>query len=76
MAVDLTTYTDDDLAALRTQVNAETVRRAQLRAMPEQIRQNATDYMAMGGDSADLIDAINSATRPERDAPAVEGPRR
>ena len=64
MAVDLTTYSDEDLSVLRTQVNAETVRRAQLRAMPDQIRQNATDYMAMGGDSADLIAAINSATPP------------
>lgn len=76
MAVDLTTYSDEDLAVLRNQVNAETVRRAQLRAMPEQIRQNATDYMAMGGDSADLIAAINSATPPpaeptEESSPAV-----
>jgi hypothetical protein len=62
MAVDLTTYSDDDLAALRTEVNNETVRRAQLRAMPEQIRQNATDYKAMGGDPADLIAAINAAS--------------
>jgi hypothetical protein len=62
MAVDLTTYSDDDLAALRTEVNNETVRRAQLRAMPDQIRQNATDYKAMGGDPADLIAAINAAS--------------
>lgn len=71
MAVDLTTYTDEELTELRTKVNAETVRRAQLRAMPDQIRQNATDYMAMGGDSADLIAAINSAT-PPAEKPADE----
>lgn len=62
MAVDLTTYSDEDLAVLRTEVNNETVRRAQLRAMPDQIRQNATDYKAMGGDPADLIAAINAAS--------------
>lgn len=75
MAVDLTTYSDEDLAVLRNQVNAETVRRAQLRAMPEQIRQNAADYRAMGGNTADLIAAINSATPPtepaEESSPAV-----
>lgn len=75
MAVDLTTYSDEELTALRTEVNAETVRRAQLRAMPDQIRQNATDYKAMGGDPADLIAAINSATPPtepaEESSPAV-----
>lgn len=62
MAVDLTTYSDEDLETLRGEVNKETVRRAQLRAMPDQIRQNATDYKAMGGDPADLIAAINEAS--------------
>lgn len=61
MAVDLTTYSDEELTALRTEVNNETVRRAQLRAMPDQIRQNATDYKAMGGNTDDLIAAINEA---------------
>lgn len=62
MSLDLSAYSDSDLAALRTEVNAETVRRAQLRAMPEQIRQNATDYKAMGGNTDDLIAAINAAS--------------
>lgn len=64
MAVDLTTYSDDDLTALRDEVNAESARRAQLRDMPGWIRQNASEYVAMGGDSKDLIAAINSVAPP------------
>lgn len=66
MALDLTTYSDEALAALRGEINAETVRRAQLRALPEQARQNAVDYLALGGNTDDLIAAINEAatTRP------------
>jgi hypothetical protein len=70
MALDLTTYSDEELAALRTEINAETVRRAQLRALPDQARQNAVDYMALGGDTADLIAAINEATTRPPQTPA------
>lgn len=69
MPLDLTAYSDDDFAALRAAVSVESVRRAQLQALPEQTRQAAVDYMALGGDTADLIAAINSATPP---ADAVE----
>lgn len=70
MALDLTTYSDTELAALRSEVNAETVRRARLLDLPEQARQNAVDYMALGGNPADLIAAVNDAattpTLPDR----------
>lgn len=75
MALDLTTYTDTELATLRSEINDETVRRAQLRALPDQARQNAVDYMALGGSTDDLIAAINEAaaapTLPDRNDSAV-----
>lgn len=61
MALD-PTISDAELATLRGEVNAETVRRAQLRSLPDQARQNAVDYMALGGNPADLIAAVNDAT--------------
>jgi hypothetical protein len=72
MALDLTTYSDTELAALRSEVNAETVRRAQLRALPDQARQNAVEYMALGGDTDDLIAAINEATTRPPQTPAKD----
>lgn len=74
MALD-PTISDAELAALRVEVNAETVRRARLLDLPEQARQNAVEYMALGGDADDLIAAINEAatapTLPDRNDSAA-----
>lgn len=69
MALD-PTISDADLAALRIEVNDETVRRAQLRALPDQAHQNAVEYMALGGNTDDLIAAINNAAATPPSPPA------
>lgn len=58
---DLSTYSDEELATLRDAVSTETIRRDRLRALPMQARQCALDYEELGGDRADLVDAINAA---------------
>lgn len=56
--MDLTTLDDEALDALRVQVLTEQERRANLAAIPEQIRDLAGKYRAGGGDEEALQDAL------------------
>lgn len=58
MDLDLTTFTDDDLDALRQQVAAERERRDALATIPGMVGDLARRYMDGGGDVSDLTAAI------------------
>lgn len=52
--MDLTTYTDEGLDGLRRDVLAEQERRTKIAGIPEQIATLRGEYLAAGGDPADL----------------------
>lgn len=58
--MDLTTLTDDELAALRRDVLAEQERRANLATIPGQVAELARTYAAGGGDPDDLRAVIDA----------------
>ena len=53
--MDLTAYTDEDLDALRLAVLVEQERRTKIAGIPDQITALRDEYLAAGGDPADLI---------------------
>lgn len=55
---DLTTYTDDDLDALRAAMDAETTRRVHLATIPTQVTALAAQYVQSGGDKTELTAAV------------------
>lgn len=59
--VDLSTYTDAELAALRDQVNTETTRRAQVASVPDQVQDLLAAYTIAGGDVTALAQAATQA---------------
>jgi len=67
--MDLTTLTDEQLDDHRRAVLIEQERRANLAAIPEQIKELAEKFRYGGGDEATLRDAL---TPEERDALAHE----
>lgn len=52
--MDLTTYDDEELDQLRRDVLAERERRNKVAAIPDQIAALRDEYLAAGGDPADL----------------------
>lgn len=58
--MDLTTLTDEDLDALRIDVANEQERRQRLASAPEQVAQIAARFTEDGGDTADLVAAIDA----------------
>lgn len=50
--LDLTTYTDDDLNALRIKVETEIERRNSIRRIPSTIEDLRQQFIASGGDPA------------------------
>lgn len=62
--MDMTTLTDDDLDALRRDVLTELERRANLAAIPDQVRALADTYTAGGGDRNALAAALNPKETP------------
>lgn len=52
--MDLTTYDDEELDQLRRDVLAERERRNKVAAIPDQIASLRDEYLAAGGDPADL----------------------
>lgn len=64
MDIDLTTLTDDQLAELRAQAEAEQERRSQLPALARQVEAIAELYEAGGGDRADLAAILAPAGEP------------
>lgn len=59
--MDLTTLTDDELGTLQRDVSAEQQHRATLSGIPLQIAELATQYRDGGGNSDDLLDALEPA---------------
>lgn len=57
-SVDLSTMPDDELAHLQRDVSAEQRQRAALSSIPLQIADLATQYRAGGGNTDDLLDAL------------------
>lgn len=60
--IDLTTLTDDDLAALRVQVLTEIERRQRIADTPTQMAAQARRFIEDGGDASVLTAAITEAT--------------
>lgn len=52
--MDLTTISNEDLDALRVNVQTEIERRARLDSIPAQVAQLVEEYTAAGGDPTDL----------------------
>jgi len=64
--MDLTTFTPEDLDALRIAVLTEQERRANLAAIPAQVAQLSAQFISAGGDQAALDAAISpTETNPE-----------
>lgn len=57
--MDLTTYTDEGLDLLRTEVLNEQERRQRLASAPGQVQAIATRYTEDGGNPADLVAALD-----------------
>ena len=66
--MDLTTFGDADLDQLRRRVLAEQERRANLAAIPEQIKELAEKFRDGGGDEDALIGALTPEQVAARDA--------
>lgn len=58
---DLTTYSDDDLEALRVAVLTEQDRRTKLAQIPQMVTQLTGQFMAAGGAQSVLTAAVTSA---------------
>lgn len=56
---DLTTYSDDDMDAIRAAVDAETARRTRLATIPDQVSQLAVQYVDAGGTKAELTAVLS-----------------
>lgn len=52
--MDLTTYADEELDSLRLAVLTERERRTKIAGIPDQIASLRDEYLAAGGDPADL----------------------
>jgi len=61
---DLTTYSDDDFAALQKTVEDERLRRIRLASTPDQIASLASAYVAAGGKLADLTAKLAAIDTP------------
>lgn len=59
---------DEELASHLNAVLAEQERRARLARAPEQVAQMTAQYVADGGNRADLLEAVSTAERPSEDA--------
>ena len=59
--MDLATLTDEELAEHRIAVLNEQERRSNLAAIPAQVASLAAQYVAAGGDRADLDTAVSTA---------------
>lgn len=61
---DLTTYSDDDFAALWQAVEADRLRRIRIASTPDQIASLASAYVAAGGKLADLTAKLAAIDTP------------
>ena len=61
---DLTTYSDDDFAALWQAVEADRLRRIRIASTPDQIASLASAYVAAGGKLADLTAKLSAIDTP------------
>lgn len=66
--IDLTTYTDEDLDNLRTEVLTEQERRQRIASTPGLVADTARRYIADGGDKAELVAALDNLDDPNEDA--------
>ena len=64
----LATISDSDLGSLLTAALAEQSRRATLATAVQQVTQTAQEFVDIGGDKEQLIDAVQAVTITENDS--------